>query len=185
MNPTALISEQTTFIPISETDPILGNPGAPITIVEFVDFNCKECLSFYKAIKDFISVHPQEIRLVWKDAPQPRIFSKDTALANRTGWCTFQQDAKKFWQFVDVASESTANLNEAKLKEITQGLNLDIEKLWQCANSDVAKHKIEESSQIIKNLGIKSLPVIFANNKLINTHEDINLQQMLEQFIKK
>lgn len=184
-NPVALISEKSTQIPTSDTDPILGNPGAPITMVEFMDFNCKECLNFYNTTKEFILAHPQEVRLIWKDAPQPKIFSKDTALVHRAGWCAFQQDEKKFWQFVDIATQNTNNLNESGLKNIAQGLNLDVEKFWQCANSDLAKQKIEESTQLMTSLGLKSLPIIFANNKLINTHEDINLQQMMEQFIKK
>ncbi len=184
-NPVALISEKSTFIPISNTDPIFGNPGADIVIVEFMDFNCKECLLLYKTTKEFILTHPQEARLIWKDAPEPKIFSRDTALAHRAGWCVFQQDEKKFWQFVDTASQNTNNLNESGLKNIAQGLNLDVEKLWQCANSDLAKQKIEESSQIMKDLGINSLPILFVNNKLINTKAEINIKDMLENFIKK
>ncbi len=184
-NPIALISEKSTPISISDTDSVFGNPGAPITVVQFMDFNCKECLSFYNTTKEFILAHPQEIRLIWKDAPQPKIFSKDSALAHRASWCVFQQDGKKFWQFVDTASQNTINLNESGLKNIAQGLNLDVEKFWQCANSDLAKQKIEESSQLMKSLGLKSLPIIFVNNKLINTKADINLKDMLETFIKK
>ena len=184
-NPVALISEKSAPINIYNTDPIFGNPGASITIVEFMDYNCKECTSLYNTTKEFILAHPQEIRLIWKDAPEPKIFSRDTTLAHRVGSCVFQQDEKKFWQFVDTASQNTNNLNEAGLKNIAQGLNLDVEKLWQCANSELAKQKIEESSQIIKSFGLKSLPIIFINNKIINTKADINLKEMLETFIKK
>lgn len=184
-NQTTLISEKSASISTSDTDPIFGNPGAPITIVQFMDFNCQECLSLYNSIKEFIIAHPQEIRLIWKDAPQSKIFSKDVALAHRASWCVHQQDEKKFWQFTDTASQNTNNLNESGIKNIAQGLNLDTEKLWQCANSDPAKQKIQESAQILEILGLKSLPVIFVNNKLINTKEDINIKEMLENFIKK
>jgi protein-disulfide isomerase len=184
-NPVVLISEESTFIPISDTDPVFGNPGADKTIIEFMDFNCGACLDFYNTTKEFILAHPQEIRLVWKDAPQPKIFSKDAALAHRAGWCVFQQDERKFWQFADTARQNKNNLNESGLKIIAQGLNLDVEKLWQCTNSDLAKQKIEDSSQLMKNLGLKSLPIIFVNNKLINTKADINLKDMLETFIKQ
>lgn len=184
-NPIALISEKSIQIPTSDTDPIFGNPGAPITVVEFMDFNCKDCLVFYHTIKEFILAHPQEIRLIWKDAPQPKILAKDAGIAHQTSWCVFQQNQKKFWQFVDIVSQNTSNLTESGIKNIAQGLNLDVEKLWQCANSDLAKQKIAESTQILTGLGLKSLPVIFVNNKLINTKADINLIEMLENFIKK
>lgn len=184
-NPTPLISEKSTFIPISETDPILGNPGAPITVIEFMDFSCRQCLAFHSVIKEFIATHPQEMRLVWKDAPKEKIFSKNSDLANRAGWCISQQDTKKFWQFVEAAAESRANLNESGISNMTRGLNLDTEKIWQCANGTAAKQKIEESLQIEKSLDLGALPIIFVNNKLINTREDINLNDMLAQFIKK
>jgi len=184
-NPTLLISENSTFIPTSNSDLILGNPGAAITVVEFMDFNCKQCMAMHSVIKQFVTEHPQEIRLIWKDAPQPKLLSKNFAIGNEAAWCVAQQDEKKFWQFVDITSQNTNNLQESGLKNIAQGLNLDTEKWWQCTNNDLTKQTISSGTQMAKELGLKSFPAIFVNNKLINAEADIDLKEMLEGFIAK
>jgi protein-disulfide isomerase len=183
-SPELLISEKSVFIPTSNSELILGNPGAPVTIVEFMDFNCKECLSNHSIIKQMVTEHPQEIRLIWKDAPQPKILSKNFAIGHQAALCVAQQDERKFWQFIDIASQNTNNLQESGLKNIAQGLNLDTEKWWQCTNNDLTKQTISSGTQMAKELGLTSFPAIFVNNKQINTKADINLKEMLENFIK-
>ncbi len=184
-NPTALIATTATFIPPSNSELVFGNPGAPITITEFMDFNCKECLSMHEIIKSEVASHPQEMRLIWKDAPRPKIFSPDVSLAHQAGWCVAQQDQNKFWQFVDTAIQNTNNLQEVGLKNIAQGLNLNTDKWWQCTTGNAAKQNIAAGTQLLSQLGIPALPAIFVNNKLINTNANINLKEMLESFIVK
>lgn len=184
-NPVALISEKSTFIPIANDDMILGNPGAAITIVEFMDLGCKECLLSHAIIKSAVSRHPQEMRLVWKDAPQQKLFTKDRSIAHRAAWCAGQQNSKKFWEFIDAVSQNTNDLEEPDLKKIAVDLNLDPEILWHCANGEMAKKKIAASAQLFEELGLKSLPIIFVNNKLINTRAEVDLKEMLENFIAK
>ncbi len=179
-----LISEKSSFIPISATDPIFGNPGAPITVVEFMDFNCEKCFTFHTTIKEFVNSHPQDIRLVWKDLPQDKIFSRNVSRIHENGWCIAQQDQKKFWQFIESVQQNP-HLSESALQTLLIGLNINTDQLSTCLNSGAAKQKLAESAGIFQNLGLKTPPIIFVNNKLINTQEDINLADMLETFIKK
>ena len=183
-NSVGLISEKSAFIPITETDPILGNPGAPITVVEFMDFDCKECLNLHNTIAEFINTHPQDIRLVWKDAPQEKIFSKSLSWIHEIGWCVAQQNEKKFWQFADSLQQNNRP-SESEVQTTLTSLNIDSQRLNACLNNGLAKQKLAESTEIFKALNLKTLPAIFVNNKLINTQEDINLNEMLETFIKK
>ena len=64
-------------------------------------------------------------------------------------------------------------------------MNLDTESWWQCANSAETIQAIANSVQTANQLGIKSLPAIFVNNKLINTAKDVNMEEMLGNFIGK
>ncbi|MEK7131723.1 MAG: thioredoxin domain-containing protein, partial [Patescibacteria group bacterium] len=95
-----LISANAIFIPASESEQMLGNPGATTTIVEFVDLNCSRCLALHTTIKDFVIKHPQAIRLIWKDDVKPGFFSNYT-LAHQAAFCAGEQN--KFWDFLDVA----------------------------------------------------------------------------------
>lgn len=175
-----LISANAIFIPASESEQMLGNPGATTTIVEFVDLNCGRCLSLHATIKDFVIKHPQAIRLIWKDDVKPGIFSNFT-LAHQAAYCAGKQN--KFWEFIDIAIANKNNLLEPRLKKIAQGLNLDVEPWWQCVNSPETAQAIANSAQMADQLGIKALPAIFVNNKLINTSKDISMEEMLQNFI--
>lgn len=179
----SLISPNATFIPLSNSELVFGNPGAAITVVEFVDFDCATCLTLDNTIRSFIAEHPQDIRLIWKDAPQPKLLTKNLALAHQAAWCAGQQDEKKFWQFVDIAGQNTNNLQEAGLRQIAQGLNLNTDAWWLCTTGSAAQQQVSQSLQLANSLGIKKLPAIFINNKLINTEADINITDMLNSFI--
>lgn len=189
---TPLISSRAIFIPNSDSEQTLGNPGATIAVVEFVDIGCSRCLSLHATIKEFVLKHPQDIKLIWKDNAKPGILS-DYTLAHQAAYCAGNPDfakastgkENKFWQFIDIAAANRNNLQEPGLKKIALDLNLDIERLWQCANSAETKQAIANSAQLANQLGIKSLPAIFVNNKMINTDKDVNIEEMLGNFIVK
>ena len=185
-----LISANAVFIPDSESDQTIGNPGAALTIVEFMDMGCARCVALHAAIKDFVIKHPQDIKMVWKDNAKPGLLS-NYALAHQAAFCASlpgealakSGQQNKFWEFMDIAIANKNNLQEPGLKKIAQDLNLDLEKWWQCANSPETKQIMANAARIADQLGIRSLPAIFANNKLINTGKDVNIEEMLENFI--
>lgn len=182
-NPIPLIAGGSMAIPDSVSEQIYGNPGAPVTITEFVDLGCAKCLVLHTAIKDFVSKNPLKVRLIWKDAVQPKILAQDPTLTHRAAFCAGKEN--KFWEFVDLVVSSKNNLTETGVKKIAEDLKLDTAKWWQCANSPETEDAIKSSTQIANQLGIKFLPAIFANNKLINTDAEINIQEMLEEFIRE
>jgi len=188
-----LVSANAVFIPDSESDQTIGNPGAALTIVEFMDIGCARCMALHATIKDFVIKHPQDIRMIWKDDVKSGLLF-NYALTHQAAFCASlsgeEASAKsgqqnKFWEFIDIAIANKNNLQEPGLKKIAQDLNLDLEKWWQCANSPETKQIMANAARIADQLGIRSLPTIFANNKLINIDKDINIEEMLENFIKK
>ena len=159
---------------------IYGNPGAPVTIVEFSDISCKQCQKMHYTLKDYISKNPRKARLVWKDAPRSTVFAEGDALAHQAAYCAGKQN--KFWQFVDMAMQNSGNLNEAGLKKIAEGLNLDVVKFWQCTNSDEAVQKIQASLNMAESLGIKNLPGVFIDNRQINADADMDIQKLISEY---
>lgn len=180
---TPIISRVNTYIPIFKTDPIYGNPGAAVTVIEFVDFNCKKCVKTHNTIIDFINKNPQKMRLIWKGSPQASLFSPADPLPHQAAYCAGQQN--KFWQFSQIALQAKKNTTEAGLKSTAQGLSLDTAKWWQCVKSTDTIHAVASSTLVTKQLGIRSLPVVFINNRWINLDEDIILEDMLKQFVNE
>lgn len=180
---TPLISSANIYIPIFKTDPIYGNPGAAVTVIEFIDFNCKKCVKIHNTIIDFINKNPQKMRLIWKGSPQASWFSQADPLPHQAAYCAGQQN--KFWQFSQIAMQNKKNTTEAGLKSTAQGLSLDTAKWWQCVKSTDTIQAMASSTLVTKQLGIRTLPVVFINNRWINLDEDIVLEDMLKQFVNE
>ena len=178
-----IISSQTVDIPLDKTDPILGNPGAPLTLVEFVDLGIAEARNLHITLATFVSEHPREVRLFFKDAPNSGIFSSNATLAHRAAFCAGKQ--KNFWPFVGKVAENSANIREANLKKIAADLKLNSTDWWACTQASEAGQKMEAATTLFKSSSTGAAPVLFVNNKRVNLSEDIDLKQMLGSFIAK
>ena len=79
--------------------PVLGNPNAPITIVEYGDFECPVCRNLHDALRGMLPNYPQ-VKLVFKDFPLDSVhpWARTAALAGR---CVYQQNPQTFWKYFD------------------------------------------------------------------------------------
>ncbi|MFH1291805.1 MAG: thioredoxin domain-containing protein [bacterium] len=179
-----IISSGTVDIPIYKTDPIYGNPGAQLTIIEFIDFNCKDCVKIHNQLTDFVDKNQQKARIVWKGVPEPTIFSIPNFLAHQAILCAQKQN--KAWQFIKILMQDKKNTTPEGLKNTAQGLNLNTVDWWKCTESIESRYIINTSTNIATELGISySLPTIFVNNHWVNVNEDIKLEEILKQFVEK
>lgn len=178
-----LISEGSFIVPIDGFSPILGNPGAAVTVVEFADFSCARCKSLHYLLSDYVTQNPQKARLIWKGVPIGKWYSAGDALAHQASYCADKQG--KFWQFAQTAMTDKNNLTEAGLKKMAEGLQLDTARWWTCANSDEAKLAVATNSALLSSLGMRAVPAVFIDNRLINTDENIDIVEMLKKFAEK
>ncbi len=176
--PIPLLSSFAVNLPIDKTDPLIGNPGAPLTLVEFTDLNCSQCERIHSLLYNFVEGHPKEARLIWKDAPAPSILWKNNNTIHEAALCAGKQN--QFWKFVGVAFGGKSD--PAKIAET---LKLDMNQWRECAAGETTKQKISAATQLARSLGINSAPVIFVNNKMVNLTEELDLTQMLNSFIAK
>lgn len=177
-----LVNYSSVMIPLDKTDQIFGNPGAPLTIVEFIDFNCADCRSTYYTIYDFVAKHPRDARFILKDAPAKHLFSSaEGAVAHQAAFCAGKQ--KKYWEFVNLLLQDPANLRAEGLKKVADGVKLNTLIWEQCLNSDEAKQKVVAGITAAQSIGIKKLPAVFANNKQIDLGAGADLTEMLGKMI--
>ncbi len=178
-----LIESVAVNIPIDKTDPILGNPGAPLTVTEFVDLGNEKSRSIHATIADFVVKNPTEARLIWKDYPSAGIFGGNSFLLHQAAYCAGQE--KKFWPFITELLKRRMEPKEAGLKDTAKQARLNIESWWLCANAPTTKQYVTSAAALAQSLNIKSAPAVFLNNKRINLEENIDLAQMLATLIKK
>jgi protein-disulfide isomerase len=177
-----LIEDVSLDIPVTPNDPVFGNQGATITIIEFIDLNNKENLVIHQKIKNFVAEHPTEIRLIWKDDPKQSFFSADKNKIHRAGICVFAQNKTTFWSFVDEVA-TNKKINDTKLSEMLNRYVSDQTASANCFTNPDTEKKITDNLTFIKSIGLPDAPLIFINNKLVNYIDEINITDLLEQII--
>jgi len=143
-----------------DDDPIKGDLNAPVTIVEFSDYECPFCKRnhdqvFSKLDKDYIS--QGKVRYVFRD--YPLAFHKRAIPAAVAANCAGQQD--KYWEINDFLFQSKANLSDAKYIEFAKNNGLDLSKFEACLKDGKQEAEIAKDFEDGKNYGVRGTPSFF------------------------
>lgn len=177
-----LLSSNLADIPLTETDPDpLGNPGAELTIVEFIDFSDSTNRAVHATIEEFVRANANKVRLFIKDSPGFSLIG-DTSLPHRAAYCAQKQN--KYWLFISAMLKDKNNLKLNGLNKLALELKINQTFFNDCIKSTTAQNKINESANLFKQLGLTDTPAIFINNKLLTLDKDLDLKQLLEQLMK-
>ncbi|MCX6781548.1 MAG: thioredoxin domain-containing protein [Candidatus Magasanikbacteria bacterium] len=181
-----LIEPTSVMIPLDINDPLLGNQGAPMTIVEFVDINSTESRQAHQKLAKFIEEHPTEIRLIFKDYPDKGFFSSSNYRPHYAAFCAQKQDSKKFWPYLNELMKYRKGFNEEKtLLAVAEVVKLNTTTLKICLDSSEAKARIESAVSLAEALGLKKAPEIFVNNRKVNYLTEVDIDAFLTELIKK
>ena len=145
-------------------DPTRGPADAPITIVEFSDFQCPYCSRATGTLKKLESSYPGKIRLVYRDFPLVQIHP-NAARAAEAAACANEQG--KFWAMHDVLFEHQDKLAEADLKATAATLGLDSAKFDQCLGSGRYTGQWKKDAAEGERYGVSSTPAFFINGRLV------------------
>jgi protein-disulfide isomerase len=167
--------------------PVYGDPKAPITILEFGDFECPVCRNFHDAVRGLLPKYPQ-VKLIFKDFPIEQIhpWARTGALAGR---CAYQQDHKSFWKMYDLIYDhqdlvSASNAYEKMIDFAGQaGLNTDTFK--SCLSGPQAAAEVDASIENGKVLNVRSTPTVFVNGRPLAGADPHALQQYLDFEVAK
>lgn len=178
-----VVSPNVLPIPLDHTEPTLGNPGAPLTIIEFSDLGCSKCHETHKLLTSFVSANPTKAKLIWKDLPNQAIFSRDHRLVHQAAWCAHNQ--KQFWKFIEKVINTKNYNKESTLKNIAQELKLDTDVWWECTKDLNTQQKMDAAIVNAHQLGIRRVPALFINNKQVNLSEDLDLENLLNSLLEQ
>jgi protein-disulfide isomerase len=144
---------------------IRGNPDAPITIVEFSDFQCPYCYQAYYTIKNAMAKYGAKVRLSYRDMPLAGAEAdpNGTAAAAR---CAGEQG--KYWEYHDLLFENQDDINPRAFREFAHDLNLDATRFESCLESAKFRASIQEDFQEGLRLGITGTPFFFINGIPVN-----------------
>ncbi|MFC1599070.1 DsbA family protein [Patescibacteria group bacterium] len=149
-------------IEISADDHIRGNVDAPITIVEYSDFQCPYCSKFHSTMKQVVEAYPNEVRWVYRHFPLDSIhpIARKAAEASE---CASDQD--KFWEYNDLVYENQQGLSLADLSDFASQLSLNTSQFEECLSSDKYKNRVEAQLQDGLTKGVRGTPGTFINGQ--------------------
>ena len=155
---------------VTDEDWVRGNPDAPITIVEYADFQCSACANYSYYLKAVMEAFPNSIRVVYRDMPLPSIHDK-AYLSSMVGKAAGNQGM--FWEMYDLLFENQSVwfyytdeefVDWALEQAETLALNLDQFEA-DIYNSDV-RTALEAQTNELLNLGVHYTPFVIINDHI-------------------
>lgn len=148
---------------LASDDPAKGDPNAPITIVEFSDFECPFCGRFYSSTLPQIQtlIDEGKVRFVYRDFPLS--FHPQAQPAAEAGECANEQG--KFWEFHNLIFENQQSLNDASYKQWAADLGLNTAQFNSCVDSSKYRTEVLEDFAAGQAAGVSGTPTFFINGE--------------------
>jgi len=144
--------------------PIFGNPSAPITIVEFGDYQCEQCYAWFHEtkpaiIRDYIDTG--KVNLVFVDLA---FLGRDSIPASMATYCA--EDQGMYWEYHDLLYNSQESVdggwaNSERLKAFAFSLDLDMELFESCLDSGKYSKRVQYNIQQARDNGVRGTPGFF------------------------
>jgi protein-disulfide isomerase len=162
--------------------PVLGDAKAPVTIVEYSDFECPVCRSLHDTLRGILPNFAGKIRVVFKDFPLEQIhpWARTAAIAGR---CAYQQKPEAFWKMYDLIYDNQEIISAenawGKMVDYASQSGLNTDALKACMASPEAAAAVNASHANGETLEITSTPTVFVNGRRMVGADS----HLLEQYI--
>ncbi|MGH9778229.1 MAG: thioredoxin domain-containing protein [Candidatus Acidiferrales bacterium] len=165
--------------------PSKGPADAPVTIVEFGDFQCPTCAQIHPTLKKLMAER-KDVRIVFKDLPL--VGKHDWAYAAAVaGQCAFQQSPEAFWAVHDYFFENQAKLNAQNLDAQLDAFaarrpGLDSAQLRACRQEKTTAHRVDASLREATALGLVNTPTLLINGRPLIGNQPREIIERLINF---
>jgi protein-disulfide isomerase len=169
-------------------DPVLGPLDAPVTIVEYSDFQCPYCKEASGAIKFLVDEYEGRVRLVFKDFPLDKSCNESLRAqlhplgcqAAVMARCAYAQG--KFWEMHD-ALFKLRDMTPETLDALPGRLGLENESFAACVEDpstlEAVRHDIEEG----QSLGVNATPSLFVNGRRAPSYFNDSLESIIDHIL--
>jgi protein-disulfide isomerase len=150
-----------------------GPDDAPVTIVEFSDFQCPACGQAFRDLHDVLATRT-DVRLVFRNFPLdsscneavPRPLHPDACLAAMAAECARRQN--RFWEYHDRLFANQHTLDRDSLFRYARELGLDIATFRTCLDDPATRSRITDDVRAGIAAGLESTPTLFINGRRID-----------------
>lgn len=174
---------------LEDDGPILGNPKAKVTVVEFGDFQCPFCGRFFNTTERQIIekyVKTGKVRFVYRDFA---FLGQESEWSAEAAKCAKEQG--KFWQYHDYLfahqkGENQGAFSKENLKRFGKELGLNSSQFNSCLDSDKSLLEVRKDTEDGRNAGVGGTPTNFVNGRIVTGAVPfVQFEQIIEEELKK
>jgi protein-disulfide isomerase len=151
-------------VQVAATGPAKGPANAPVTIVEFSDFQCPFCSRLTPTLAEVEKKYGDKVRVVFRQYPLP--FHQNAQKAAEAALCA--QDQGKFWEMHDAMFANQQELAVEQLKAKAASLGLNADKFNKCIDSGEKNAIIQADLKEGQAAGVSGTPAMFVNGRFIS-----------------
>lgn len=165
----------------ADDDPARGDLNAPVTVVEFTDFQCPACAAMHPVLEDVLKSYGNRVRLVVRDFPltqheNARKAAEAANAANAQG---------KFFEYAALLYKNQKALDVPSLKKYASDLGLDRARFDAALNGGVYAAEVNKDIEDGEIYGIGSTPTLFINGIQLRTLSEEALREAIDSAVAK
>jgi len=146
--------------PVTDDDHISGPDDAPVTIVEYSDYQCPQCWEAHRELKELLKTHGDRVRFVFRHFPlithnpQALPAAKAAEAAGRQG---------KFWEMHNALFDSQGQVSDADINRYAEEIGLDMARFHEDMEDEAIEERIREGRVSGVRSGVHGTPTLFMN----------------------
>jgi protein-disulfide isomerase len=151
-----------------ETDgaPVRGSASAPVTIVEFSDFQCPYCARVQGELVKVRDTYKDKVKIVYKDFPLS--IHNNAQKAAEAARCALEQDKDKYWEYHDKLFANATTLAVDNLKKFATDLKFEPAKFNECLDSGKHAAAVNKDMADGTKIGVSGTPAFLVNGRFLS-----------------
>jgi protein-disulfide isomerase len=149
-------------VPVGD-DPALGPATAPVTVVEFGDFECPVCKESLPILQSLRNLYPEQVRFVYRDFPIAA--HPQARAAAEAAQCAHEQG--QFWAYHDALYTKAPDLQPSDYLKLAESLKINTGEFAACLGSQRPKAAVAKDLAVARRLGLSGTPTFFVNGRYL------------------
>lgn len=166
----------------TEGHPSRGPEDAPVTIVEFGDFECPFCGNLHPIMNRVREIYPDTVRIVFRNFPLRNSHPRAQQAAE-AAMCA--RDQGLFWEYHDSLFENQQRLEVSDLKQRAADLGMDTSTFNACLDSGRKYDFVEQDLEEGRAAGVNSTPTLFINGRYLPGPQPREIQSVIEDELDR
>ena len=150
-------------VPVSAIDHFMGPAHAPVTVVEYGDFECPNCKQAAPAAGMLLERFVNRIRYVYRHFPLEEVHPHALCAAEAAESAGAQG---KFWEMHNLLFENQQHLEVSDLRSYAERLELDMARFVADLDDEIYRQRVREHMAGARDSGVRGTPTFFVNGKL-------------------